>query len=150
MKAKDLMTRNPKTCEPDHNLACALRIMAEEDCGIVPVTRGNGASHVVGVVTDRDAALHLGGLDLRPSSVKVEDVMTTALIVCGPDADEREVRRKMEDAQVRRILVVESDALLGVVSTADLARAPRDEKTEEEVGRVVVKISEEAPGRPRA
>jgi CBS domain-containing protein len=150
MKAKDLMTRDPKTCEPDHNLACALRIMADEDCGIVPVTRGNGAPSVVTVVTDRDAALYLGSLDLRPSGVKVEEVMTTTLIVCGAEADEREVRRKMEDAQVRRILVVEQDVLLGVVSTADLARAPRDEKTEEEVGRVVVKISEEGPGRLRA
>ena len=150
MKAKDLMTENPKTCEPDHDLACALRIMAEEDCGIVPVTRGNGEMHVVGVVTDRDAALHLGSLDVKPSSVEVEDVMSTALVTCAPKADGREVSRKMQDAQVRRILVVEKGKLRGVVSTADLARTlARTDRShvDEEVGRVVVRISEEAPGR---
>ena len=56
MKAKDLMTKNPKTCEPGHDLLCALRIMKDEDTGIVPVTEGNGQARVVGVVTDRDIA----------------------------------------------------------------------------------------------
>ena len=60
MKARDLMTSQPKTCEPDHDLTCAIRIMREEDCGIVPVTEGNGDARVVGVVTDRDIALFLG------------------------------------------------------------------------------------------
>ena len=35
----------------------------------------------------------------------------------------QEVSRKMQDAQVRRMLIVESGRLLGVISTADLARA---------------------------
>ena len=55
MKASELMTRNPKTCEPSHDLACAIGIMRDEDTGIVPVTEGNGAARRRGSVARRVA-----------------------------------------------------------------------------------------------
>ena len=145
MKARDLMTGNPKTCEPDHNLLCTLRIMKEEDCGIVPITEGNGGGRVVGVVTDRDIALSLGDKDVRPSDVRVEEVMTRNVVSVPPDADLREVARKMEEAQVRRILVTEGQRLVGVVATADLARASSESSRDavgNQVERVMEKVSE--------
>lgn len=153
MKARDVMTPNPTTCKPSENLRSVLRIMKTEDCGIVPITEGNGESRVVGVVTDRDIALHLGANDSRPSEVHVSDVMTTRLVSVGPDADVKEASRKMQDAQVRRVLVTDGDRLLGVISTADLARASahssRDEMGEE-VEKVMEKVSEDTGSRPRA
>jgi CBS domain-containing protein len=145
MKARDVMTRNPRTCAPDHDLGCAIRIMKEEDCGIVPVVEGNGEGRVVGVVTDRDIALHLGAQDAKASEARVADVMTTAPVSVLPDDDVRDVTRRMEDAQIRRILVCEGGSLRGVISTADLAReSARSGKgrKEKEVGRVIEKVSE--------
>jgi len=145
MVARELMTQSPKTCAPDHDLACSVRIMKSENCGIVPVTEGNGESRVVGVVTDRDIALHLGSKDAKPSEVRVREVMSTDIVSVSPEDDIKEVTRKMEDAQVRRVLVTESGRLLGVVSTADLAReSSRSGKgrMEKEVGRVMEKVSE--------
>jgi CBS domain-containing protein len=149
MKAREVMTENPKTCAPDHDLACALRIMREEDCGIVPITEGNGEARVLGVVTDRDIALYLGSSDAKPSSVRVRDVMSTKLVACSPDDGVKDVTAKMQDAQVRRILVVEDDHLRGVISTADVARAQTGSgRMEKEVGRLIERVSE--PGGPRA
>jgi CBS domain-containing protein len=145
MKAKELMTPNPKTCAPDHDLLCALRIMKEEDCGIVPVIEGNGDARVVGVVTDRDIALFLGFKDARPSEVRIREVMSTKVVSASPEDDLRDVTRKMEEAQVRRVLVVENGHLRGVISTADIARASSrsgKDRLEKEVGRVMEKVSE--------
>jgi CBS domain-containing protein len=145
MRAKELMTPNPKTCAPDHDLLCALRIMKEEDCGIVPVIEGNGDARVVGVVTDRDIALFLGFKDARPSEVRVREVMSKNVVSVMPEDDLRDVTRKMEEAQVRRVLVVENGRLRGVISTADIARASSrsgKERLEKEVGRVMEKLSE--------
>ena len=150
MKARDLMTPNPKTCAPDHELTCAIRIMKEEDVGIVPITEGNGDARVVGVVTDRDVALHLGDLDKKPSEVRVSDVMTRRVVAVEPNADVSDVSRKMQEAQVRRVLVVENGKLSGVISTADLARASSSssrDRVGEEVERVMEKVSEENPDR---
>ena len=145
MKAKDLMTPNPKTCAPNHDLLCALRIMKEEDCGIVPIIEGNGDARVVGVVTDRDIALFLGFKDAKPSEVRIREVMSTNVVSASPEDDLRDVTRKMEEAQVRRVLVVEDGRLRGVISTADVARASSrsgKENLEKEVGRVMEKVSE--------
>jgi CBS domain-containing protein len=153
MKARDVMTPNPTTCKPSEDLQSVLRIMKSEDCGIVPITEGNGDGRVAGVVTDRDVALHLGANDSRPSEVRVSDVMTTKLVSVGPDADIREVSRKMQEAQVRRVLVTDGGRLLGVISTADLARASAhssSDKIGEEVEKVMEKVSEDTGSRPRA
>jgi CBS domain-containing protein len=151
MKASELMTRNPKTCEPSHDLACAIRIMKDEDTGIVPVTEGNGEARVVGVVTDRDIALYLGGRDVRPSEVTVGDVMSSEVVSVAPDADVHEVSRRMQQSQVRRVLVVEERRLVGIISTADLARASarKEGQLGEEVETVIEKVSEDT-GRARA
>ena len=144
MKASELMTSDPRCCEPGHDLRCALRIMKEEDCGIVPITRGNGAARVVGVVTDRDIALHLGAVDRKPSEVRVEEVMTTDVVSCAPEDDAHEVSRRMQAAQVRRVLVVDGGRLAGVIATADLARATGSGRgVGEEVQRVIIGVSRE-------
>ncbi len=41
MNAKDLMTENPRTREPSDTLESVIRILKQEDCGIVPVIRGS-------------------------------------------------------------------------------------------------------------
>jgi CBS domain-containing protein len=146
MKARDLMTSDPTTCSPSDNLRTVLEVMRKEDFGVVPITEGNGEQRVVGVVTDRDIALALGERDEKPSAVRASEVMTTDIVSCEPEADLREVSRKMQDAQVRRILVVEGGRLLGVISTADLARASTKsgkDRVGEEVEKVMEKVSEE-------
>ena len=146
MQAKDLMTPDPTTCRPSDDLRSVLEVMREEDCGIVPITEGNGESRVVGVVTDRDIALLLGKRDEKPSAVRASEAMTTGIVSCEPNADLREVSRKMQEAQVRRILVIEGEGLRGVISTADLARASTQsgrDRVGEEVEKVMEKVSED-------
>jgi len=140
MKAREIMTSDPKTCSPDDSLQDAIAVMREEDCGLVPIVEGG--SRVVGVLTDRDIALHLGENDAKPSEVRIEDAMISEVVTCEPDAEVSEVSRKMEQTQIRRILVCEDRRLVGVISTSDLAR----ETSGGEIGRVIEKISEPSAG----
>ncbi|HSE63733.1 MAG TPA: CBS domain-containing protein [Thermoanaerobaculia bacterium] len=154
MKASDVMTPNPTARRPEDDLKSVLEVMKQENVGIVPITEGNGEQRVVGVVTDRDIALYLGEGDRRPSEVRASETMTTDIVSVGPDADIHEVSRKMQNAQVRRVLVTEGKRLLGVVATADLARASASsdrDKVGEEVEKVMEKVSEDTGSRrPRA
>lgn len=153
MKASEVMTPNPTARRPEDDLKSVLDVMKEENVGIVPITEGNGEQRVVGVVTDRDIALHLGESDRRPSEVRASEAMTTDIVSVGPDADIHEVSRKMQNAQVRRVLVTEGKRLLGVIATADLARASASsdrDKVGEEVEKVMEKVSEDTGSRPRA
>jgi CBS domain-containing protein len=153
MKARDIMTADPTTCSREDDLTAVLEVMKSENCGIVPITEGNGDQKVVGVVTDRDVALYLGKKNVRPSDARASEVMTTDIVSVEPDADVHEVSRKMQQSQVRRVLVTEGKRLLGVVSTADLARASSRSSTDkvgEEVERVMEKVSEDTGSRPRS
>lgn len=146
MKARDLMTSDPTTCRPSDNLKAVISVMRKEDCGMVPITEGNGEQRVTGVATDRDIALALGDRDEKPSAVRVSEVMTTKIVSCEPDAEVHEVSRKMQEAQVRRILIVEGGRLLGVISTADLARASTQsskDRVGNEIEKVMEKVSED-------
>ena len=77
--------------------------------------------------------------------------MKRDVVSVSPDADATEVTRKMQKAQVRRVLVVEGERLVGIISTADLARASvqKDEQLGKEVESVIEKVSEDT-GRARA
>jgi len=123
MKARELMTENPRVCGPGDTAQAALAIMRDEDCGVVPITEGNGQLRVVGVVTDRDIALYLGQKDERPSEVRLANVMTPRAISVEPNADVDDVERRMQEGQVRRILVCENGRLL--VRTHELEGAFR-------------------------
>lgn len=154
MQAREIMTPDPTTCSPEDDLTAIVEIMRDEDCGIVPITEGNGDQKVVGVVTDRDIALYLGDNDVRPSEVTASEIMTTDIVSVEPDAEIHEVSRKMQQSQVRRVLVTEGKRLVGVIATADLARASSEsgkDRVGEEVERVMEKVSEDtgAKKRPR-
>jgi CBS domain-containing protein len=121
MKISELMTKHPVTCTPATNLAEAAALMLDADCGILPVV---AAGKLFGVVTDRDLFIALGTRDRRPSSITVADVVTGAVVTCGPDEEPEAVLASMKEHQVRRIPVLGFGAtVLGIVSLNDLALA---------------------------
>jgi CBS domain-containing protein len=69
MKVKKIMTAKVKTCLPNASLIAAAELMRENNCGILPVM--NKESKVVGVITDRDICLALGGGKQPASQTKV-------------------------------------------------------------------------------
>lgn len=54
---------------------------------------------------------------------QVGDIMTRDLLTLSPEVEVREAARRMLLAEVHRVLVVEEDRLLGVVSTTDMMKA---------------------------
>ena len=140
MKAREIMTANPRTVTPDMNLPEVARLMQSEDVGIVPVVDAGGSRQLVGVVTDRDIALRVVGEGRDPNSVRVSDVMSTNVRTCREDDSVDDVMDVMGKEQVRRVPIVdERGSLVGIVAQADVVlQASSDRKAE----RTVEKISQ--------
>jgi CBS domain-containing protein len=137
VKAKDVMTRNPRSVTPDTSARDAARIMKDEDVGIVPVI-DDASRQLVGVITDRDIALRIVA-EGRDGGVSVRDVMSSSkLLTCRPDEDLDRVMETMASEQLRRIPIVdERGSLVGIVAQADIVRkAGNDRKAEETVERI--------------
>ena len=139
MKAREIMTKNPRTVTPETGLQEAARLMQSEDVGIIPVVDGNG-SNLVGVVTDRDIALRVVAEGRDATSTTVRDVMSTSVRTCREDDSVDDVMELMGSEQVRRVPIVdERGALVGIVAQADVVR---DAKSDKKAERTVEKISE--------
>jgi CBS domain-containing protein len=124
MRVEKLMSEPVTTCDPQDSLERAASLMWSSDCGCLPVTSGNGARHLAGMISDRDicmAALFQGKA-LR--DLRVADVMTRDVRTCRRHDDLEDAERTMQAEQVRRLPVVDQDgAVIGILSMADLARA---------------------------
>ena len=143
MKARELMTPNPAQVNPTDTLERVSQLMAEHDCGCIPVVNADGQRSVVGVVTDRDITVRAVAKG-RPPSTLVSDIMTANPECCTPDDDIDRVERVMSDRQIRRVVVVDGgNEVVGIIAQADLARAARrkQEPTATEMVAVLEKIS---------
>lgn len=141
MQVKEIMSRDPQCCTPDDTLRNAARLMADHDCGCLPVVEETERKGVVGVITDRDITVRGVAKGKSPDS-KVNDVMSPSPSCCKADDDIEEVERIMTERQVRRVPVIDSDGrVVGIIAQADLARDNRA-ASDREVGRIVEKISE--------
>jgi CBS domain-containing protein len=141
MQAKEIMSRDPQCCTPDDTLRDAARMMADNDCGCLPVVEDKNGKRLIGVLTDRDIAVRGVARGKTPDS-KVNDVLSPAPACCFAEDDVEEVERIMVEKQVRRVPVVDGDGrVVGIVAQADLARDNRA-ASDREVGRIVEKISE--------
>jgi CBS domain-containing protein len=120
-KVKDIMCANPKSCSPHATLHEAAQMMAECDCGAIPVVESDGTHRAIGVITDRDIACRAVAKGLSPET-HVHQVMSSRLSTIGEDDSVEDCCNQMERAQLRRLMVVNGDGeLCGVVSQADIA-----------------------------
>ena len=131
MKARDIMTSNPRSCHPKDKLCSAIDIMKESNVGVVPIIDGAGGSHLVGIITDRDVALGMGAAEKACSQLTVESCMSKQVFFAHPDDDISKVEQIMKEHQVRRVPVADQKGTLqGIISTADIAREAHKEKQE--------------------
>ena len=135
MKVKDAMTVEPEVARPSDSIQQVARRMSELDTGVMPVCDG---TKVQGVITDRDIVLRVVAEGGDPSA-PVSQFMTEGVEYAYEDDDLEKVAKRMGDAQIRRMIVVNSDKdLVGIISLGDLAR----EGKAKVIGKTLEDISE--------
>lgn len=125
----------------DDSAARVAVLMREENVGFLPVVTDAESRRLAGVVTDRDLVLQVMSHGLDARTVRIGEVMTREVVTARPEEDLREVERKMADAEIRRVPVVDEDGtVLGVISLHDVAQLESGARTGE-VFREVAKAS---------
>ena len=120
MRIQDLMTWDPESCTPHHDLSHAAMIMWRRDCGIVPVVE-SGSNKLIGVITDRDICMATATKGKSPASINVGEVMNKKPVSCLPGDEVKTALRRMAEAQVRRIPVTDTQGnLRGMITLNDL------------------------------
>jgi CBS domain-containing protein len=109
-------------------VAEAVRAMATHDVGIVIVLDGD---RLVGVVSERDVVRRVVDRGLDPARTSVGDVMTTTVVVADAEDEYQSAMRKMDQANIRHLLVVSEGRPVSMLSIRDLIRVDLEAKGEE-------------------
>jgi CBS domain-containing protein len=140
MQIKDIMTRDPVVASPDATLRDAARTMRELDSGVLPIGEDD---RLLGMLTDRDITVRATAEGKDPNATTVRDVMSSEVVSCFEDEDERAAAAKMEEHQLRRLVVLDrAERLVGIVSLGDLAIHTTDDRIAGEVAEAVSEPAE--------
>jgi CBS domain-containing protein len=142
LNVRDVMTRDVLTVGPTTAIKAVARMLVEHRISGMPVV--DEAGRVVGVVTEGDLIIKEHGVDSverRPLARVIGDsketraqltkiraltageAMTSPAMTIAADASVAEAAATMSREHVSRLPVIEGEALVGVVSRADLVRA---------------------------
>jgi CBS domain-containing protein len=140
LKLKDIMTRDVVSAAPDMTIRDAMQLLSERHVSGAPVVDGG---KVVGIFSSSDLLALLADLnDTTPSltfrqrksrttpleDITVDEVMTRKVQSLPPDCSIEEAAQVMVKKQIHRVLVMDGDILLGIVSTSDVAKAVAEHK----------------------
>ena len=116
MQVNQIMTRDVQVVSPETSVLEAARKMRAFDIGCLPVCKGR---RCVGIFTDRDIVLRCIADGRDPQNTPVSDIMTTDIVYCSEDEDISGVVKLMEDKQVRRVLILDTERYpVGICSWA--------------------------------
>jgi CBS domain-containing protein len=110
MNVNEIMTTSVITVEDDTRVEDAARLLARHRISGLPVVNNTGA--LIGVVTEYDL--------LAKRGATVADSMTRGVISVSPETSTEDVAHLLADRRVRRVPVLDSGRLVGIVSRSDL------------------------------
>ena len=120
---REAMTADPICVTPETVLREAAQRMERADAGILPVLDGD---RLVGVITDRDLVIRAIARGADPRTTRVADYLSENVCTVTPDTPAERAVQLMEQRQIRRLMVVDGQRLVGVVSLGDLAECEPD------------------------
>lgn len=119
MRVRDIMSSNIEYVSEQDDASTTAQKMRDIGVGAMPVV--NDQEQLSGIITDRDIVVRAIAEGKDPVMTPVKDIMTLGAISCSADTTVEEAARLMEAEQVRRLVVVDADAAVGMLALGDLA-----------------------------
>ena len=114
------------TIRPEATVTELLTLLGEHNIGAVVVSADDGRT-VAGIVSERDVVRHLNSQGTGVLTSPVEALMTSEVLTCSVDDDLQTLARRMTEARIRHLPVVEDGRLRAIVSIGDIVKNRIDE-----------------------
>jgi CBS domain-containing protein len=118
LKAKDVMTTDVITTNPDERLEDAIAQLIENKISGMPVCDSDGK--MVGMLTEKDVLNFIFSGHLHQT--KVKEAMSRNVISFSPDTELDKISLCIAEKKIRRVPIIEDGTLVGVVSRRDIMR----------------------------
>ena len=126
---EELMTSDVASISTSATVKEAADLMASRDISCL-VTMDNNI--VAGIFTERDLLKRVVALKRNPSKTILKDVMSSPILSVPPNYSIPSASKMIEKKKIRRLLVMNDQQLLGVVTQTDILKAIKNHLQEEE------------------
>ena len=121
---RDIMEKNVITIEKDKTAQDAAKIIAEKDISFL-VVMNDGLPE--GVLSESDFVRKIAVEGKKSDDVPISEIMSYKFRSVGPTTTIEDAIQKMLNNNIRRLLILENDKLVGVITQTDLASYLRDQ-----------------------
>lgn len=116
----DAKNRSVLAIAPEASVLDAIRMMASHGVGALLVMEDE---RLAGIVSERDYARKVILMQRRSETTRVEEIMTSSVITVSPSVRAHEGLEIMTERHIRHLPVVDSGAVIGIVSIGDLVKS---------------------------
>ena len=120
---RDIMQKNVITIEHDktaHDAAC---LISEKDISFLVIMKDDVP---IGVLTESDFVKRLSARDKKASEVIISEIMSNKFRWVNPETEIEDAVQKMLNNNIRRLLILDDDKLVGVLTQTDLTEFLRN------------------------
>jgi CBS domain-containing protein len=114
---RDVMSKEVKVVRPDTLVKEVVATMNKFDIGSIVVVQ---SSRPVGIITERDILRRIVEPCLAPEALRAREVMTSPVITIRHTASINEAANIMARRRVKRLLVMNNEKLVGILTFTDI------------------------------
>ncbi len=116
----ELKGGNLITIDPDSSVFDAIKIMADNYIGALPVMEDD---KLVGIITERDYARNVILKGKSSKVTPIKDIMTSNVLCAKLNHSLEECMALMTDKRVRHLPVIDNGKVIGIISIGDLVKS---------------------------
>ncbi len=117
-QVRDIMQKNVITIQENISALDAAKLISEKDISFLVIVKDNKP---IGVITERDFVRKIAAQDKQASLIRLSEIMSYKFRWVEPSTKIEDAVQKMLNHNIRRLIVLENEKLVGVITQTDLA-----------------------------
>ena len=116
-QVRDIMQKNVITIQEDKSALDAAKLISEKDISFLVIVKYDKP---IGVITERDFVRKIAAQDKQASLIPLSEIMSYKFRWVEPSTKIEDAVQKMLNHNIRRLIVLEDEKLVGVITQTDL------------------------------
>lgn len=121
-QVRDIMEKNVITIDYTKNALDASIILKEKEISFLVILKDGKPE---GIVSERDIVRKVGAEDIKSSQIQIEEIMSKNFKWVEPETEVEHVVQMMLNNNIRCLIVLEDENLVGVITQTNLAEVLR-------------------------
>jgi len=117
VKYETLCKKNVITIQEDKSALDASKLISEKDISFLVIVKDDKP---IGVITEKDFVRKIAAQDKQSSLIPLSEIMSYKFRWVEPSTEIEDAVQKMLNHNIRRLIVLEDEKLVGVITQTDL------------------------------